>query len=91
MPDNGGWCPWGRLDNPHDDALTIAGLTESDVHIFQGMISSSSLSVLVVYPVAAVCFAASRGCMERECRSDGYGQTCQAGCAGTIESGNRQF
>ena len=31
VPDNGGWCPWGRLDNPHDDALTIAILTDANV------------------------------------------------------------
>ncbi len=28
---NGGWCPWDRLDDSHDDALATAGLTESDV------------------------------------------------------------
>ena len=31
VPDNGGWCPWGRLDNPHDDALTIAILKDANV------------------------------------------------------------
>ena len=31
VPGNGGWRPWGRLDDSHDDALTTAGLTESDV------------------------------------------------------------
>lgn len=25
------WRPWGRLDDSHDDALTTAGLIESDV------------------------------------------------------------
>ena len=25
------WRPWGRLDDSHDDALTTAGLTDSDV------------------------------------------------------------
>ena len=28
---NGGRCPWGRLDNPHDDALTIAILADANV------------------------------------------------------------
>ena len=31
VPGNGGWRPWGRLDDSHDDALATAGLTESDV------------------------------------------------------------
>jgi len=31
VPDNGGWCPWGRLDDSHDDALTIAILTDANV------------------------------------------------------------
>jgi hypothetical protein len=31
VPGNGGWRPWGRLDNPHDDALTIAILTDTNV------------------------------------------------------------
>ena len=31
VPDSVGRCPWGRLDDSHDDALATAGLTESDV------------------------------------------------------------
>ena len=31
MPESEGWCPWDRLDDSHDDALTTAGLAESDV------------------------------------------------------------
>jgi hypothetical protein len=30
-PESIRWRPWGWLDNPHDDALATAGLTESDV------------------------------------------------------------
>ena len=31
MSEDEGWCPWGRLDDSHDDALTIAILTDSNV------------------------------------------------------------
>ena len=31
VPDSVGRCPWGRLDNPHDDALTIAILADANV------------------------------------------------------------
>ena len=36
----------------------------------QGMTSSSSASVQVARSVVAGCYAASRGCWERECHSD---------------------
>ena len=31
VPENGGWCPRGRLDSPSDDALTVAILTDANV------------------------------------------------------------
>ena len=58
---------------------------------FQGMIFSSSLSVQAAHSAAAGYCEESHGYRVKGIHSDGYGQTCPAICAGTIESGNRQF
>jgi len=55
------------------------------------MIASFSLSVQAAHQIAAARSGVSPDYRVRECHSDGYGQTCPAVCAGTIESGNRQF
>ena len=36
VPGNGGWRPWGRLDDSHDDALATAGLANPEGTVIDG-------------------------------------------------------